>query len=855
MLLPHCMTAQPRSNASNRTLADILERHEREYAAFLVLTEPEQARFQVAQRLRYAQDSWAFLSDCVITLDQVDQVKPIKPFPSYLEYLHFLCKLWQREKLLAIPKSRRMVCSWGFISLFSWDTFFHEGRFNAFVSKKEDDSGELVSRAEFIYNKIPRWRIPRALLPKLENSKMSKQPPLLNFPEIQSKIQGFPQGSDQMRQFTFSGMLFDEWAFWEQAQAAYSAAKPTLDGGGRLVGISSRSPGFFKRVVFDQFDAPDLTFREVPPVPPLRPLEGVEMWKNPKNKFCVVDLHYTANPEKRGTAWREAIRSSMPRRDFEMEYEKSWQTFEGKPVYADFNRALHISPSLLKPEPGIPLLLGWDFGLTPACILAQLVGRQLRILQEFIETNGSISKLAPVVQMHLQTNYLPWMRDNEQLTHYVDPAGFQRAQTDERTCIDVMRTVFGPQAQIFPGPVNWESRRKAVEDYLTKTYGEGPGLLISDTCPVLIEGFNGGYMYPEKAIEIEPANITPIKNKFSHCFPAGTKIATPYGQTAIEDIRVGTLVLAPGGNFRVTATMNRPDVELVEVIFSSGRTLRCTPDHPIWNGTCFVRADALQYGYTWEDQRSIQSKCSTASNFIANQVVTIKPIIQSVAFTCIAMSGKWLTDLFHMAWKYIIRTETGPTTAAETSNALTNVNMPVCTAPNALNLIRKLHWLKYSWRRNSPVNGIVLRQVVNGIANTLNAWLHHFQLMCTPALSAEGLIQLNAAGVNVVFADPIASHVLGAKLESITNNESVRYAQNLSALTNTLNKDHVVSIVRVPAEHVYDLTIETAHCFYANGVLVSNCHDALQYLCAGATALRKAYKIDLPIPNYGFASA
>jgi hypothetical protein len=29
---------------------------------------------------------------------------------------------------------------------------------------------------------------------------------------------------------------------------------------------------------------------------------------------------------------------------------------------------------------------------------------------------------------------------------------------------------------------------------------------------------------------------------------------------------------------------------------------------------------------------------------------------------------------------------------------------------------------------------------------------------------------------------------------------------------------------------VYDLTVADAHCFYANGILVSNCHDALQYV-------------------------
>ena len=505
------MTDSPHSNTN---LDSVQARIDREYVAFKALNPMEQARWQLGQRAAYAQDPWRFLSDCVYTQDQVSLDSPIKLFPSYLEYVHFLVRLWQREKLLGIPKSRRMFCSWTFISLYTHDTLFNSGRYNAFVSKKEDDSGELISRAEFIYNKIPDWRVPRALLPKLKNGRMSKQPPLMEFEEIHSKLQGFPQGSDQMRQFTFSGAMLDEWAFWEQAQSSYSALKPTLDGGGRLTGFSSRSPGFFKKVVFDQFDSQDLTFKEIPPVTPLRPLEGVELWKNPKNKFTIVDLHYTADPRKRGPEWKEAVRSSMPVRDFMMEYERSWQTFEGKPVYADFNRTIHVSEATVRPEPGIPLLLGWDFGLTPACLLAQLVGRQLRIITEFVETSGSISKLAPVVWNILQTRYLPWTHGDDKIYSYVDPAGFQRAQTDERTCVDVMRKAgFG---QIRPGPVDWESRRKAVEDFLTKTYGEGPGLIISGECPILIEGFAGGYQYPEKAIEIEPTKITPLKNKYSH---------------------------------------------------------------------------------------------------------------------------------------------------------------------------------------------------------------------------------------------------------------------------------------------------------------------------------------------------
>lgn len=527
------------NNTECNTLDDILERHDRELLAFKQLNPLEQQRRQIQQLMRYKADPWSFLSDCVYTLDQVNQESPIKVYPSYLEYTHFLTKLWQREKRLVVPKSRRMICSWTFISLYAQDTFFNSGRFNAFVSKKEDDSGDLVSRAEFIYHHIPEWRIPRALLPKLKNGKMSKQPPLLEFEEIHSKIQGFPQGSDQMRQFTLSGILNDEWAFWEQAQASFSASLPTLDGGGRLTGISSRSPGFFKKIVFDQLDAPDLTFRETPPVPVQKVMEGVEVWRNPRNGFVVVDLHYTADPRKRSPEWKEAVRRSMPARDFAMEYEKSWQTFEGKPVYDDFNKNIHIGTA--RAEPGLPLLLGWDFGLTPACIIAQLVGRQLRIIREFVETNGSISKLAPVVYQYLYHNYGTILSADDRLISYVDPAGFQKAQTDERTCVDVMRKCGFRKIQ--PGPVGWEARKKAVEDYLVKVYGEGPGLLVDeDGCPILIEGFNGGFRYPEKATEIEPTMIRPLKNKYSHPHDAlqylahgATALARSYG---IKDIPV-----------------------------------------------------------------------------------------------------------------------------------------------------------------------------------------------------------------------------------------------------------------------------------------------------------------------------
>lgn len=203
---------------------------------------------ELIQKLkRYRTDPWAFCTDGVYTLDQADKIEPIKRFPSQHDYLRLYTLIWLRERLIAVPKSRRMFMSWMNIILYTWDTAFHIGRFNAFVSKKEEDANELVVRAKFVLDRIPEACIPKALMPKYEYT-FGK----LRFPELNSMIQGFPQGADQLRQFTFSGILADEMAFWDNAEDMYSGAFPTLEGGGRFTAISSAAPGFFKYLVHDQ---------------------------------------------------------------------------------------------------------------------------------------------------------------------------------------------------------------------------------------------------------------------------------------------------------------------------------------------------------------------------------------------------------------------------------------------------------------------------------------------------------------------------------------------------------------------------------------------------------------------------
>lgn len=468
----------------------------------------------LARYARYRQDPWLFLSECVYTHDEVDQDNPIKPYPSHLKYLYFLVLMWSRKKKLAIPKSRRLTVSWTFISLALWDVIFHKGRSWAFVSKKEEDSKELVQRAKFIYDHIPHEKIPPSLLPKLKRGEMQASPPVMEFPEIYSKIMGFPSGGNQLRQRGFSGIFEDECAFWEDAEAAYASAEPTIKGGGHMVMVSTRYPGFFKKIVYDRLDEKDLNFSEIPPVPVKSPMEGIDYWENPRNGFTVIDLSHRANPAKRDPEFEESLRRTLPIHIYRMEYGKSWSNFEGKAVYEDFNEYVHTLKTKPKYQVGLPLLLGWDSsGLTPAVVVCQLQGEQLFVFREIIGIGMGAVRFVPHVKEQLALHFPTITLD--QTISFIDPAGMKKSETNERTYFQYI--VEAGFAQVRPGPLTWEKRKESVDELLVGLIrGQGKIQIYEPDCPVLVTGFKGGFRYPDSITNVEPDKVRPIKDIHSH---------------------------------------------------------------------------------------------------------------------------------------------------------------------------------------------------------------------------------------------------------------------------------------------------------------------------------------------------
>lgn len=249
------------------------------------------------------------------------------------------------------------------------------------------------------------------------------------------------------------------------------------------------------------------------------PMQGVEVYKNPKNKFVIFQLHYSADPKKRDAAYRDAVKSGMPVKQYMQEYELQWESFAGNPVYADFNRKIHGSETRIWPELGLPLLRGWDFGLTPACVVAQIVGNQIRILKEWVTINEGIDTFSQKVLMECNVLWPEWGDRKRDWRDFMDPAGTQRKDTDTGTCAKILsdREPKGRGLTLTPGPVAWLPRREAVEYFLTHQDKDGPYLRVAMAdCPILVRGFEGGYRYPEKTFDSEPDKIRPLKDEHSH---------------------------------------------------------------------------------------------------------------------------------------------------------------------------------------------------------------------------------------------------------------------------------------------------------------------------------------------------
>jgi len=205
---------------------------------------------------------------------------------------------------------------------------------------------------------------------------------------------------------------------------------------------------------------------------------------------------------------------------FNQEYYCSfYEAFDGKVVYPDFSRKLHVADQKLLPfakegvKAGREIIRGWDnTGLSPACIVCYInTSGVLYVLKEFCGEDIGIIDFSMEV--------LRWCEDEfgqAEFRDIGDPGGRIR-DSQKKSPAMYMREELGLILE--DGIQTFKVRRESVTGRLTRIYKGVAAMQIDIDCAVTIAGFEGGYHFPEigKTGYYHPE---PKKNKFSHIHDA-----------------------------------------------------------------------------------------------------------------------------------------------------------------------------------------------------------------------------------------------------------------------------------------------------------------------------------------------
>lgn len=191
---------------------------------------------------------------------------------------------------------------------------------------------------------------------------------------------------------------------------------------------------------------------------------------------------------------------------------KFGKTLAGRPVFRTFNFDFHVAKETLRPlrVSTRPLIIGMDFGLNPSCTINQLdpQGRLLTFDALTSEGTGLSQFLAARLRPLLASEKYAGLP----ILVIGDPAGMTRAQTDERSCFDILRA---GGFKCVPARTNAVvARLAAVDAFLMRQVEGGPACLIDPGALPLIRALRGGYRYKLKKTGEHEEN--PEKNEHSH---------------------------------------------------------------------------------------------------------------------------------------------------------------------------------------------------------------------------------------------------------------------------------------------------------------------------------------------------
>lgn len=243
-----------------------------------------------------------------------------------------------------------------------------------------------------------------------------------------------------------------------------------------------------------------------PPEDARTPRTGITEWSNSRNHFFVTRLHYTADPTKRSTAWKDATSANLALRAWNREYEISWTSPEGEPVVPEFDANTHVRETDVVRDR--KLLRWWDFGaVSPVVLFAQITPYgQIQVHRELCPFNTPLDQLLPIlkgISMDLVVR-----------SDHFD-AGDPEAESQGTLGViaDVLTRHGITMHTNRPGTeVSYANLRQAfLKSVFIPRLGLQPYCIVSPRCPNLIEALSGGFHLSPFA-PYRPVRAHPMKD-------------------------------------------------------------------------------------------------------------------------------------------------------------------------------------------------------------------------------------------------------------------------------------------------------------------------------------------------------
>ena len=193
---------------------------------------------------------------------------------------------------------------------------------------------------------------------------------------------------------------------------------------------------------------------------------------------------------------------------------------DGIPVHSDYADATHFVDEDLDPVPGIPIIVGLDFGLTPAAAFLQKQASGQWVWFDEIVTDVLTEKAGMVkfIEEEFKPKINSFYKDFE-IEIWGDPSGGREAETDQETCFQIL---YAKGFCAKPTLSNDSTlRREAMATPLRRMVNGRPGIVLGRKVKEGRKGMAGGYCYKRKQVSSEQYKTTPDKDsKYSHIVEA-----------------------------------------------------------------------------------------------------------------------------------------------------------------------------------------------------------------------------------------------------------------------------------------------------------------------------------------------